>query len=148
MSAFTIDIPNNHRHAIVIEIHLEFPILANGKLATASVKTHALIDTGANGSCVSSRLASACHLNRIASVKVNSINGRIVMPVYKTDLILPNNLRFQDIPVMEFPGGSDFEVIIGMDILSKGDVAITNANNETVFSMRIPSSDEHIDFTK
>jgi len=30
----------------------------------------------------------------------------------------------------------------------KGDMALTNANNEIVFSFRIPSSDTHIDFLK
>jgi hypothetical protein len=33
-----------------------------------------------------------------------------------------------------------------MDILLQGDIAITNANNETVFSMRMPPQEEHIDF--
>jgi len=35
-----------------------------------------------------------------------------------------------------------------MNILRKGDMALTNANGEMVFSFRIPSSDTHIDFTK
>ncbi|GHU96307.1 hypothetical protein FACS189479_09990 [Spirochaetia bacterium] len=32
------------------------------------------------------------------------------------------------------------------DILASGDTAITNANNETVFSFRIPPDMVHIDF--
>jgi hypothetical protein len=33
-----------------------------------------------------------------------------------------------------------------MNILLKGDMAITTANNETVFSFRIPAGARHIDF--
>ena len=40
-------------------------------------------------------------------------------------------------------GGND--IIIGMDTITRGDLAITNQNGETWFSFRIPSQ-EHIEF--
>ena len=40
-------------------------------------------------------------------------------------------------------GGND--IIIGMDTITRGDLAITNKNGETWFSFRIPSQ-EHIEF--
>lgn len=64
------------------------------------------------------------------------------------DILFPNRLLFQGISVMEFSGGQDFDVIIGMDILRTGDMAITNAQNHTVFSFRVPSDTKHIDFTQ
>jgi hypothetical protein len=39
-----------------------------------------------------------------------------------------------------------FDVIIGMDILTLGDLAITNHNHRTVLSFRIPPDAKHIDF--
>ena len=39
------------------------------------------------------------------------------------------------------------ECLIGMDILTQGDLAITNANNETCVSFRIPS-EQCIDFVQ
>ena len=35
--------------------------------------------------------------------------------------------------MLEFIGGSDFDVIIGMDILSCGDIALTNAGGKCFF---------------
>lgn len=39
----------------------------------------------------------------------------------------------------------DNDIIIGMDTITRGDLAITNKNGETWFSFRIPSQ-EHIEF--
>ncbi len=43
--------------------------------------------------------------------------------------------------------GQGMDILIGMDIITLGDFAITNYNNKTVFSFRFPSS-EVIDFVK
>lgn len=40
------------------------------------------------------------------------------------------------------------DVIIGMDILSQGDIALTGDSDGLVFSMRFPSKKEPIDFSK
>ena len=55
-------------------------------------------------------------------------------------------MKFENIPVMEIPGSKNFDVIIGMNILSQCDVAITNDENGLVFSMRYPSENHAIDF--
>jgi len=39
------------------------------------------------------------------------------------------------------------EMLVGMDIINKGDFAVTNKDGQTVFSFRIPSL-ECIDFNK
>ena len=39
----------------------------------------------------------------------------------------------------------DYDVIIGMDIITLGDFVITNKDNQTWFAFRYPSS-EHIEF--
>jgi hypothetical protein len=50
--------------------------------------------------------------------------------------------------VAEFQSNNNFDFIIGMNILRMGDMALTNAKNEMVFSFRIPPSETHIDFVK
>jgi hypothetical protein len=40
-----------------------------------------------------------------------------------------------------------YDVVIGMDVIGKGDLAMTNLNDRTTFSFRIPSA-EVIDFSK
>jgi hypothetical protein len=43
---------------------------------------------------------------------------------------------------------AEFDVIIGMDILRHGDMAVTNSGGITVFSFRVPPDNKHIDFTQ
>ena len=41
----------------------------------------------------------------------------------------------------------DYDVVIGMDVICKGDLTITNSHDEMKFSFQIPSAAD-IDFTK
>lgn len=41
----------------------------------------------------------------------------------------------------------EYDVVIGMDVICHGDLAITNKDDKTTFSFRIPSETE-IDFSK
>jgi hypothetical protein len=55
-------------------------------------------------------------------------------------------VKFTDIRAAEFITNQKFDIVIGMDILTKGDIAITNHDNRTVFSFRVPPDITHIDF--
>lgn len=57
---------------------------------------------------------------------------------------MPNNVRFVGTRVSEnsIEGG---DVLIGMDIITSGDLAITNHGDKTAFTFRTPSCEE-IDF--
>lgn len=59
---------------------------------------------------------------------------------------LPNNVAIIGIRVSEGTiGGGD--VLLGMDIISAGDFAITNYNGQTWWTFRVPSN-EPIDFVQ
>ncbi|MBI4382812.1 MAG: SEC-C domain-containing protein [Nitrospinae bacterium] len=79
-------------------------------------------------------------------VAVTGVHGTKHVPLYKMCIYIPNGVYFDSVHVTEgeIAGG---DVLIGMDIISKGDFAVTNKENTTVFSFRIPSL-EHIDFTQ
>jgi len=74
--------------------------------------------------------------------------GVSIVPVYLVDVLLPNGILFSNMEVAEFQSNNDFDFIIGMNILCQGDMALTNAKGEMVFSFRIPPAETHIDFTK
>ena len=57
---------------------------------------------------------------------------------------LPTGDIITDVVVTEIDS-EDYDMVIGMDVISKGDFAITNKNEKTTFSFRIPSKEE-IDF--
>jgi hypothetical protein len=64
-------------------------------------------------------------------------------------MTFPNNLTIEEVEVTRFTGTDaiDCDLIIGMDIMTLGDVAITNLNGKTVFSFRVPSL-HLVDFEK
>ena len=148
--SFSVLVPENHRHAVLVDVELGVSVKVSNTegVSVIKVKTRALIDTGANRSCISTRLASACRLDYTELANMRSAQGLITVPIYDVDISLPGGIEFFDIEILEFIGGSDFDVIIGMDILSQGDIALTNANGEMLFSMRVPPAQNHVDFTK
>lgn len=144
--SFTLRYPNSHKNSIIVDVVLSFFVYFSENPKQVEIKVKGLIDTGANGSCISRRLVEACRLEKKSAITVFSIQGESEVPVYEVDFILPNDMKFENIPVMEIPGSKNFDVIIGMNILSQCDVAITNDENGLVFSMRYPSENHAIDF--
>lgn len=144
--SFTIRCPKPHKNSIIVDVILSFYVYFAEVPRQIEIKVKALIDTGANGSCISRRLVEACRLEKKSAITVFSIQGESEVPVYEVDFTLPNGMKFENIPVMEIPGSKKFDVIIGMNILAQCDVALTNDENGLVFSMRCPSRNQAIDF--
>ena len=59
--------------------------------------------------------------------------------VYDIGLKLPNNLIIEDIPVLSASTIGGCDCLIGMDIITLGDFAITNYEGKTVVTFSIPS---------
>lgn len=105
-----------------------------------------LWDTGATGTVISKSCASKLGLKPISKAKVYHANGEAIVNVYAINLFLPNQVGFQFIKVTEgVLNGTD--LLIGMDIISRGDFAITNLGGKTVFSFRVPSEGK-LDFVE
>lgn len=73
------------------------------------------------------------------------VQGEHMTEVYLVSVGLLNGVGFPNLRVTK---GilSGFEVLIGMDIITQGDLAITHHNGATCFSFRCPPS-ARIDFT-
>lgn len=108
----------------------------------------ALWDTGATKSVICQRVVDTCNLTPISMTQVHHADGVSLSEVYSVSFVLRNNVIVPEVQVTKgkFIGGQ-FDVLIGMDIISLGDFAVTNRNKKTVFSFRIPSIAE-IDFVK
>ena len=132
--------------AIILDVELLVSTIIDNEEKTISVKTKALLDTGANGSCISTRLASACQLHPVSAMKMISAHGMSVTQVYEVSIKLPNDILFSEIPVVEVAGSKAFDIIIGMDILTNCDFAFSSDDKEACFALRIPSAKKIIDF--
>jgi hypothetical protein len=101
-------------------------------------KFQALWDTGATNTSISQRVVQQCALKPIGMTEVSTASGKHTVPTYVVDVYLPNMVRATDVLVVE--GDLDScDVLVGMDIIGKGDFAVTNYDGQTAFSFRIPS---------
>ncbi len=123
------------------------PSSSSTKIPTNAKKFIAVWDTGATGSVITKRVVSDCGLKPIGMTKVNTAKGEATTAVYLANVFLPNNVAFSHVKMTEGELAGNIEVLIGMDIISQGDFAVTNKDGKTVFSFRIPSI-ECIDFVK
>ncbi len=105
-------------------------------------------DTGSTYSCISPEFAKQLNIQSLSEDQLHTSYGIIRSKVYDVDILL-NKQAIYTIRVAENPNihkeGVDF--LIGMDIISEGDFAISTYNGITSFSFRIPSKG-FIDFTK
>lgn len=109
----------------------------------------AIWDTGATHTVVTSKVVIDLGLKPSGKVTVRGV-GPAGAPqehesnTYLINVFLPNNVGITGVRVSENSiEGSD--VLIGMDVITSGDLAITNHNGKTTFTFRVPSCDE-IDF--
>ena len=107
---------------------------------------YALLDTGATNTSISDRLAVSLGLKVIEQCRVDAAGGAHIANVYTIDVLLRSMVEFTNIRSTEFIGNGMFDIIIGMDILTMGDLAITNHDHRTVVSFRVPPDSTHIDF--
>lgn len=110
------------------------------------VEFHALWDTGAMRSVISTEVVKILGLLPVGQAKVYHTNGVSIVKTYLIDILLPNAIEFSTVLVTEGILG-DTDVLIGMDIISKGDFAVTGSNGKTKFSFQVPSTHD-IDFSE
>ena len=103
------------------------------------IQVNALWDTGATSSVIIPKLAEHLKLIPIEKTMTCGVNdSKEECNVYLIDLVLPNNVGFTNIKIIEsnFVGA---DILIGMDIIQAGDFAISNGGGKTLFSYCIPS---------
>jgi len=107
----------------------------------------AIWDTGATGSVITEKVAKELDLKPTGMVMVSTASDERLANTYMVNIWLPNKVVFGELRVTEGKLSGETEVLIGMDIISSGDFAVTNYNGKTVFTFRSPSA-ECIDFVK
>ena len=112
----------------------------------------AIWDTGATNSVITKKVVDELGLKPISVSEMHHAGGMSFANVYLLNIRLPNGLMVGHVRVTEaqlidgtnIPDGEKMQVLIGMDIIGNGDLAITNLA-ATTMSFRIPSVEE-IDF--
>jgi predicted aspartyl protease len=104
----------------------------------------AIWDTGATNTVITQKVVDACGLKPIGMTQTRTANGLANCEVYLINIVTTNSVGWSNIRVTKGDiTGTD--VLIGMDIITMGDFAITNKDGKTCFSFRTPSM-QTIDF--
>ena len=104
----------------------------------------AVWDTGATGSVICQEVVDALGLQPTGQTIVHGVNSTDISSTFLINVQLPNTVHFTAITVTlgKFNG---FHMLIGMDIINRGDFVITNKGGITMFSFRCPSM-HHVDY--
>lgn len=107
---------------------------------------NAIWDTGATNTVITKSVARKCNLKPTGMTKVRGISGEAQVHTYLVSITLRNDVCLPQVRVTE---GiiSNADVLIGMDIINRGDFAVTNSDGRTTLSFRTPSL-ECLDFVK
>lgn len=111
----------------------------------------AIWDTGATGTVISRNIAQELNIQPTGRVRVRAVGAGDQVNEYETNtylvnVYLPNNVAIVGVRASEGTVG-DADVLLGMDIITGGDFAITNHDGETHWTFRFPSN-ESIDFVE
>jgi hypothetical protein len=112
-----------------------------------SYSTNALWDTGAMISVISPEVITKLKLDIVDKIEIAGINGEIEVEVAIISIRFPNGAVIEDVRAAICNMSSENEIIIGMDVITQMDFAITNGGKKTQFSFAIPPFENRIDFT-
>ena len=107
----------------------------------------AIWDTGATSTMITQDVVDALGLQPVGERTIHHAAGTAEdVPEYLVNLTLANRVRMLGVRAVKgnFLGG---HVLVGMDIISQGDFAISNLDGKTQFTFRIPSRST-FDFVK
>ena len=109
----------------------------------------AIWDTGATSTVITSKVVTELGLKPSGKVTVVGVgpagsSQEHDSNTYLINVFLPNNVVLTGVRASE-NAVAGCDVLIGMDVITTGDLAITNHNGKTTFSFRVPSCEE-IDF--
>jgi hypothetical protein len=117
-------------------------------IPTKSEEVQAIWDTGATNTVISKKLTSQLGLIPTGKTTCNAVNQRYEADTYIVDIGLPNGLMIKAVQVTAADNLVDYDLLIGMDIITLGDMAITNFNGITWFSFRFPPDPIKIDYVE
>jgi predicted aspartyl protease len=117
-------------------------------LSISQFKADALWDTGSTGCCIDKALAERLGLSHYVNIGLRGSQGEHTVSAYILDITLPDGIVIKNVVAAGISTSGSFDIIIGMNIISRGDFALSNVDDKTIMSFRLPSANAPIDFSK
>ena len=98
-------------------------------------------DTGATNTIISPEIVKALGLKPTGKAAVSAYGGIVEVNTYTIDLCFENGYKIANLQVMSDESNNkfDYDVLIGMDVITEGDFCISTVDNQTIFSFRMPA---------
>lgn len=130
-------------HHIVREIEtdvaVKLPLVLRSGKKSSWVNARGIWDTGATRTAITNKIVQLLGLKATGKATVFGVNSKAIVNRYLVDIKLPNEIVFHNFEVLESNLNSPgIDLLVGMDIIQKGDFIISNANGKTTFSFCIP----------
>lgn len=104
---------------------------------TKSIKLQGIWDTGATHSSINKKYIETLDLKTVGMCVVNTAGGSVDATQHIVDMILPNGQTLtMHVTATDLV---NTDMLIGMDIISQGDFAVSNFNGKTILNFRLPS---------
>jgi predicted aspartyl protease len=110
------------------------------------ITANAVWDTGATISVITPTVAQKLGVLPIDRMEITGVNNISEVDVVDVSVLLPGNILIQNLRVPVCTIDEHTDILIGMDIITRGDFAMCNAANQTQFSFAVPPFPEKIDF--
>lgn len=124
--------------AIITDAYI-FPNFKPGQFPDLKFYTPvAAWDTGAEYTSISLEVIEALHLEPKDFTTVMAFGGNRRVGVYEISIGLPNGKVYNDVEVLGSELG-EYSILFGMDLITRTDFLITNADGKTTFQFRTPS---------
>lgn len=129
--SFTVYVIDDIKQILTYNIKIQ----SNNKIMNVA----SLWDTGAATTCISKNVVKTLNLTSNEEVYIDTPSGRSKTKIYEIDIILPNEVYLKNIKVYETTiGDQGFDLLIGMDIIIKGDFCVSGVNGVITASFRYP----------
>lgn len=113
-----------------------------------SVKLKALLDTGCNVTSIYHNIAIDMRLQSYGTIPMSGMTDPWESPIHKISMVIGGTVHIPTINIAEFPVARDgIDMVIGTDVLSLCDMAITNVNGFTKIRISHPSGSDQ-DFSR
>jgi len=122
-----------------VGIGLPFDLLGGEEQPPLPSDFSALWDTGATKSCIRYAIAKQLNLPQIGETEVLGVDGLCISDIYLASVGLPNHVAIPEIELLGCNDSLDYSMLIGMDIINKGDFLINTFNGRTTFSFQMPA---------
>jgi predicted aspartyl protease len=147
MHAFT-TVYNGVSRKLVNDVGLSIPFDPNLNTPEPTITVRAIWDTGATMTVLTKKIVRQLNLTPTGKVTVRNTSVEQLRDTYIVNLYLPNKVMIPNVRVTDCEDIlGDAELLLGMDIITLGDFAITNFQGKTVLSFIIPSK-KKIDYVE